>query len=372
MDVKKYNRIKLWTSISNSVLFFIVTLIFITQGFGKYIESLILPNIKSEYLAFIVFVFVYSIITSLFTFPLSFYSSYILEHKYKLSNQSLSKYFIDKIKSQIISIIIAIPVLILFYYLMKNYPETWWLFFSAAMFFISVVLAQLFPILIFPLFFKLKPIDDESLINVIKDLAEQTNFKFSNIYSFDLSSKTKKANAALTGLGKTKKIILGDTLLNLLSVDEIKTVLAHEIGHYKLNHIPKNILFSTVISFITFYLIAELYKNSLSFFGFESITQISAFPLLIIWGAIVGLFITPISNIISRKFEYEADNYAIQVTNMPESFKSALTKLFDKNLADKEPHPFVEWYFYSHPSYNKRLRNIDNTLTILNPQEQLN
>ena len=225
MDVKKYNRIKLLLGISSSAVFFIIILLIVLTGFGIELEKWLSGFVESNYLKFILFVFILSIISSLFSTPINFYSSYILEHKYNLSNQSLRDYLIDRIKSLLISILIGIPVLLIFYYLLQNFPDNWWLFFSATMFLFSVVLAQLFPILIFPLFFKLKPIENEELIKEIKDLAERNNFKFSKIYSFDLSSKTKKANAALTGIGKTKKIILGDTLLNLLSVDEIKTVL---------------------------------------------------------------------------------------------------------------------------------------------------
>lgn len=360
MDAKKYNRIKLWLDISGSVLFFVLLILIVLIDFSKSLENWLASFVNSDYLRFVLFVIIISVLLSALTSPLNFYSGFILEHKYQLSNQTFRKYLIDKIKSLVISLLIGIPVLLLFYYLLKNFPDNWWLFFSVAMFFISVVLAQIFPILIFPLFFKLKPLEDEYLVNELKDLADKNEFKFSKIYSFDLSSKTKKANAALTGLGKTKKIILGDTLLNLFSIDEIKTVLAHEIGHYKLKHIPKNLLYGTAQSFLIFYLIAILYKNSLVFLGYNSVSQISAFPILIIWGFLIGILITPISNYLSRKFEYEADKFAVKATQLPEAFKSALTKLFEKNLADKDPHPFVEWYFYSHPSYKKRIKSIDN------------
>jgi len=359
MDAKKYNKIKLWLEISSSVLFFVLLLLVVLTDFSKSLETWLASFINSDYLRFVLFVIILSVLISTLTSPLNFYSGFILEHKYNLSNQTFGKYLIDKVKSLIVSLLIGIPVLLLFYYLIKNFPDNWWLFFSLAMFFISVVLAQIFPILIFPLFFKLKPIEDEFLVNELKDFADKNDFKFSKIYSFDLSSKTKKANAALTGLGKTKKIILGDTLLNFFSVDEIKTVLAHEIGHYKLKHIPKNIIYGTIQSFLIFYIISFLYKISIGYFGFVSISQISAFPILILLGFLVGIIITPISNMLSRKYEYEADEFAVKVTQLPEAFKSALTKLFEKNLADKEPHPFVEWYFYTHPSYKKRMDNID-------------
>jgi STE24 endopeptidase len=181
-----------------------------------------------------------------------------------------------------------------------------------------------------------------------------------NVFTFDMSKNTKKANAAFTGLGKTKRIILGDTLLNNYSKDEIETVIAHELGHYKHKHILKNILYGTVTSFLTFFIISILYKNSLSWFDFENITQISALPLLSLWAMIIGLIQSPIGNILSRKYEYEADRYAVESTLKPESFISTLNKLTDQNLGDREPHPFVECFFYSHPSIRNRVNAIKN------------
>ena len=177
-----------------------------------------------------------------------------------------------------------------------------------------------------------------------------------------MSKNTKKANAAFTGLGKTKRILLGDTLLDNYSEDEIETVIAHELGHYKRKHIIINIFIGTVFSFLTFFLIAQLHNISLSWFGFSEITQISSLPLLFLWGAIIGLVQTPISNYISRKFEYEADNYAVIATNKKEAFIQTLEKLTDQNLGDREPNPFVEWFFYSHPS----IKNRTNNLSVLN------
>jgi STE24 endopeptidase len=173
-----------------------------------------------------------------------------------------------------------------------------------------------------------------------------------------MSKDTKKANAAFTGLGKTKRIILGDTLLDNYTEDEIETVIAHELGHYKRKHIIKNIIIGTISSFLLFFLISHLHRLSLPWFGFIDIKQIASFPLMILWASVIGLVQTPISNYISRKFEYEADDYAIKSTGKQEAFINTLEKLTDQNLGDKEPHPFVEWFFYSHPSIKRRVSNI--------------
>jgi STE24 endopeptidase len=174
-----------------------------------------------------------------------------------------------------------------------------------------------------------------------------------------MSKNTKKANAAFTGLGKTKRIILGDTLLDNYNIEEIETVIAHELGHYKKKHIVKNIFIGTASSFITLFVIALLYQNSLSWFGFYSITQVAALPLLALWSTLIGIIQSPLGNILSRKFEYEADEYAIVETKNPFAFVMTLEKLTDQNLGDKEPHPFVEWFFYSHPSIKNRVSAIE-------------
>ncbi|MEN8194404.1 MAG: M48 family metallopeptidase, partial [Bacteroidota bacterium] len=212
--------------------------------------------------------------------------------------------------------------------------------------------------IILPIFYKVTPLENEEVKDRVLRLAADVKMKVENVFQFDMSKNTKKANAAFTGLGRTKRIILGDTLLENYTEDEIETVLAHEFGHYKHKHIIKNLIIGTLSSFITFYLIAVLYALSLSWFGFEEITQISALPILSVWAMLIGLITTPLSNMISRKFEYQADEYAIQVTDKSDAFINTLEKLTDQNLGDKEPHPFVEWFFYSHPSIGRRKKRI--------------
>lgn len=255
--------------------------------------------------------------------------------------------------------VIGLPILLLFFWVLNYFGSIWWLPFAILMFLISVVLAQLVPIIIIPLFYKVTPLDDGELKEIIVKRAKEAGMKVNNVYKFNMSKNTKKANAAFTGLGKTKRIILGDTLLEGYSNDQIETVMAHELGHFKYKHITKNLIIGTVFSFLTFYLMAITYKFSLPFFGFSEITQIAALPLLTIWAMIIGLIQQPISNVISRKFEYQADEYAVQTTNKKEAFLSTLEKLTDQNMGDREPHPFVEWFFYSHPSIKNRSEHIN-------------
>ncbi len=359
MDSKRYNNIKLAVGITESVLTFILIYIFVISGLSLSLVAYLSTFISNNYLQFLCFASITAAIMGIIFLPFSYYSGFYLEHKYKLSNQTFLKWVWENLKGMLVSAIIGLPLLLFFFYVINKYGELWWLPLAIGLFFFSVILARLVPIVILPIFYKVTPLENENLRNTIENLAAKAGMKVQNIYSFNMSKNTKKANAAFTGLGKTKRILLGDTLLQGYSEDEVETVIAHELGHYKKKHIIKNLLIGTFTSFFTLFVIASLYKLSLSWFGFTRIEQIAALPILSLWGMVVGLFLSPLTNIISRKFEYEADEYAVVSTNKVPAFISVLEKLTEQNLGDKNPHPFVEWFFYSHPSISKRILAIN-------------
>lgn len=352
---KKYSNIKLGFGIFESAASFMLVALFLWMGISSLLENYLKNFTGNDYLLLISFVLCAGIPLSIIFWPLNYYTDFYLEHKYNLSNQTFIKWIWEGVKETLVGGAIGFPLLLLFYWVIKTFGIMWWLPFGVMMFIISVVLAQVVPILILPIFYKVTPIENENLKERILRLSGDAGLKVENVFKFDMSKNTKKANAAFTGLGKTKRILLGDTLLDNYTNDEIETVIAHELGHYKKKHIIKNILIGTISSFLIFYLIAQLHQISLSWFGFSGITQIASLPLLMLWGALIGLIQQPITNWISRKFEYEADSYAIDATGKKEAFASTLEKLTTQNLSDQEPHPFVEWFFYSHPSVKKRI-----------------
>ncbi len=359
MDSKRYNNIKLAAGIAEGILTFIIFLVFIASGLSVRLESLLTGSGLNSYLVFILFVLVSGFALGTILFPLKYFKDFYLEHKYNLSNQTFLKWILEDLKALGVSLVIGIPLLLAFYYLLNVFGQLWWLPFAILVFIVSVILARVVPVFILPLFYKITPIDNDDLKDRITKLAADARIRVENVYKFDMSRKTKKANAAFTGLGKSKRILLGDTLLENYTGDEVETIIAHELGHYKKKHIIKNIIIGTFSSFLTLFLISYFYKLSLPWFGFEAITRIAALPLLTLWMMLIGLIQTPLSNILSRKFEYEADEYAINSTGKPSAFKAALQKLTEQNLGDKEPHPFVEWFFYSHPSIKKRISAIE-------------
>lgn len=358
MNAKKYNNIKLFIGISKAVLTFVLILWFLLSGFSSSLVEYLRNYTQNDYLLFVAFVSVTGFAMAVLFFPLNFYSGFILEHKYNLSNQNFWQWAWENIKSTIVGGIIGLPLLMIFYYSLRTYGDYWWIPFTIILFIVSVVLAKFLPVIILPLFYKIKPLENEELKQKVKTLARNAGMKLENLYQFNMSKNTKKANAMFTGLGKTKKIILGDTLLEKFNDDEIETVIAHELGHYKHKHIIKNLITGAVSSFLTFYLMAYFYEMSLPWFGFSEISQIDAIPLLSLWAMLTGLILEPLTNIISRKFEYEADRYAVVSTHKKEAFIRALEKLTEQNLSDKDPHPFVEWFFYSHPSVKNRIKNL--------------
>ncbi len=352
---KRYAKTHQILSVIETIIFFVIILILLFTGLSKRIESIAYDYTSNNYFALLIFFGIIGIAEGLITFPLGFYSDYLLEHKYNLSNQTLSGYFKEKLKGFLLGMILGIPLMFAFYYILQVYGSNWWIALGVFMFFISIILGRLAPTLIMPLFYKFKPIENESLKNKILELCKKTGIHIKGIFTFNMSKNTKKANAAFTGMGKSKRIILGDTLIENFSEDEIETVFAHEMGHYTKKHILKLMVVSTILTFAGLFITAQLYESSLSYFGFTNISEIAALPLLFLYLSLYSLIISPISNIQSRKYEWEADTFALDTTKDKISFISAMEKLADQNLADKTPNKIVEFLFHSHPSIKKRI-----------------
>ncbi|MCI0708349.1 MAG: M48 family metallopeptidase [Ignavibacteriae bacterium] len=358
-QAKEYSKKKIWLGITGTVFFFAFTLAVLAAGFSVSMEEFVRGFSSNDYIILLLFVAVFGLAEAIISFPLKYYSGFYLEHKYNLSNQTFLKWIWEGLKSTLVGSLIGTPVLLAFYYCIKNFQELWWLPVGGVLFFFSVVLARLSPTLIFPLFYKFKPIEDGGLKSKIIALCEKVGMRVEGVFVFNLSKNTKKANAAFAGIGKSKRIILGDTLVANFTDEEIETVFAHELGHYKLKHIRTMMVIGTISTFLGLYLTAALYQTSLAWFGFSSLDQIAALPLLTLWLGVYSLVTSPLSNAMSRKHERQADRYAVELTSNKQAFSNALLKLAKTNLADTSPHPLVEFLFYSHPSIEKRVRFVE-------------
>ena len=357
--VKTYNRTKLTVSLLGTVLSFLLAFVVVVAGFSQTVASFAVSFSSNQYVGFLVFAAILGIMEIVVSFPLKFYSSYCLEHSYSLSNQSFVRWLWEQMKALLVGVPLVIPLLLIFFYSLKSFGDAWWLLVGVVMFFFTTILARLAPKFIFPLFYKFTPLERAELKERIKRLCSEAGFHVDGVFSFNMSKNTKKANAGFTGLGKTKRVIIGDTLLEKFSEDEIEAVLAHELGHYRHGHIWKGILLGTVTTFLGLFITGRLYQASLPLFGFERIDELAALPLLGLWLGFFGLVTSPIMNLVSRRHEYEADRYAVKQSEDPSAFVGALKKLAEMNLADTAPNKVVEFLFYSHPSIEKRIKSAE-------------
>jgi STE24 endopeptidase len=351
---KKYSKIKLTVGITEGIVSFIILFLFIALGYSKKLELLVYGYTSNPYIALLYFGLIIGIVSSVISFPIDYFFGFRLEHKFGLSNLTFGGWILEKLKAALVGGVIAAPIAFLFYWLISSY-EYWWFYLGCIVFVYSVLLAKIAPVVIMPLFYKFKPIENEILKEKLLKLCDEAGFKVSGVYTFNMSKTTKKANAAFTGLGKSKRIILGDTLIENFTEDEIETVFAHELGHYKKGHIKKNILFSIFGTFIGLFIMAQIYGYLIPKFGFQNPWDIGALPLLALIAGVWSFLTSPLGAGLSRKFEYEADRFAIDMTKNYNAFKSTMEKLVDQNLSNDEPNKLVEFWSHSHPSVKKRL-----------------
>ncbi|MCK9595060.1 MAG: M48 family metallopeptidase [Candidatus Omnitrophica bacterium] len=351
----RYSSIKYCLAISQTVFFLLLLVLFIWSGASRALAADIAKLRLSGYLTLPVYLFAVSLAYSILSFPITFYQGFIIEHQFGLSRQGIGPWFIDQIKSGAIAYLFAVLLLGLFYFIVGRNPGQWWWIVSIAWFFFNVILARLAPVLIIPLFFKCTKLADEGLRQRIIKLAASMKICLLDVFEINLSKKTVKANAGLTGWGKSRRVILADTLKADYTADEIEVILAHEFSHYKLKHMIKLILLNSAATLLGFYLIFKTGSWALSASGLGSWLDIQAMPLIFVYFTVFSLFTQPCENYFSRRFERQADSMALQYTGMNEAFISAMDKLGRQNLADRDPRPLIKFFFFDHPPISERI-----------------
>jgi STE24 endopeptidase len=293
------------------------------------------------------------------TLPLDLYSGYILPRRYGLLTQSFGGWTADTLKNIGLEVALGLVGVELLYWLLRTFPEWWWVIMSALLWLFTVALAQLAPVLIMPLFYKFRPLDDPDLVARLTALAEQAGARVRGVYLMDMSSKTTTANAMLVGLGRTRRIILGDTLLRDYTPEEIETVLAHELAHHVHNDLLKGLAEEAVLIPLSMWLASLFLVWGVSAFGFRGVDDVAALPLFIVAITIFGLITMPAGNYLTRRMERAADRYALDTTHNNAAFRSVMLKLADQNLSDADPPAWVRFLFYSHPPASERVRMAD-------------
>jgi STE24 endopeptidase len=356
-QAKEYGRIKrrmMLVDLFLSGLYMIAWLFF---GWSKVLRDWISQYTTNEWLVVLLFVIIFGGILFIIDLPLSFYQGYVLPHRYNLSNQKFLDWIKDEIKGIFVGGVIGLFVLEIIYVILRAYPTTWWLWAAGILLVFNVILANIAPTLIMPLFNKFIPLGEEhaELADRLLQLAKRSGTYVRGVFKFDMSKRTKQANAGLTGLGNTRRIILGDTLLTEFTTDEIETVMAHELGHQVNKDIPLGILFGSFITLVGLYIASVGLNWGVEYFNFTGPADIAAFPLFVLVLGLFGLLTMPLENGFSRWRERRADEYALTLTHNGVAYASALKRLANQNLADAEPEAWVEWLLYSHPALGKRI-----------------
>ena len=300
---------------------------------------------------------VVTLVLSIPDMPFDWYSTFKLEEKYGFNKSTLGLWISDKVKGTLIGFVIGYPLICLLLKLVDWLGSSWWIWGFVVIFVFQLAMMVLYPKLIMPLFNKLEPLEPGDLKNQLMDLSDSSGFAAKTIEVMDGSKRSGHSNAFFTGFGKFRRIVLFDTLMEQLETNELKAVLAHEIGHYKRGHVPKMVAMSAVGMLVAFWAIAFLAKSSWFYigFGFEGVASIApAFLLFSIMSGLITSWLTPVFSILSRKHEYEADAFARDSMGEYHSLIGALRKLNEKNLSNLTPHPIYSAFYYSHPTLLER------------------
>src|SRR5438105_3435290 len=356
-EVRKYNRIRRWLGIIEFLLGLALLLVFLLTGWTGWLRDLAYASAFQSYtLAVFLYVGLLVLISKVLGLGLDYYSFY-LEHRYQLSNQKLRAWVWDETKGLLVTAVLAAALVELLYFIIRQFPEHWWIVAWLGFLGVTVLLAQIAPVVLFPIFYKFEPLQDEELKLRLVRLGERAGTRVRGVYKWHLSEKSKKANAALTGLGSTRRSILADTLVDNYTGDEIEAVLAHELGHHVHKHIMKSIVVqagTTLLGFwaanwVLHYAVDRLHM-------FETLSDFANLPLLVLVTTLLSFVLLPALNAYSRFNERQADRYAFQSIARVGPFISSMNKLADQNLAERAPSRWVEWFFHSHPAISKRVK----------------
>jgi STE24 endopeptidase len=355
----KYQRAK------NTLFFFdqgygiLFLALFLFLGISAFLRRQIERITKKQFWVVAFYTLMFLIIAFIVGFPTSYYG-FSLEHKFELSNQTFFQWFGEELLALLVMAIIALIAVEGIYLALRKAPRTWWIYMSVVFIGFAVVLVNLAPVLIMPLFNVYTPLPEGELRERLVSLSHRADVEVEDIFTVDMSKQTRKANAMFTGLGNTKRIVLGDNLVKEFTTDQVEVVIAHEMGHNLMHHIWQGILFSALMAAIGFLIIhlsgpkiINKWRNRLRI---DSMADVAGLPLILLIFSLYGLVTMPIFPAVSRHMERQADRFALDMTHNKEAFISAMDELAYMNLSDPNPSPIIEFLLYDHPPISKRIK----------------
>jgi STE24 endopeptidase len=319
------------------------------------LASLVAPEGWLRGLSVVVYVVLLTLLNEVGSVPLAFYGGFVLERRYGLSKQPIRTWAIDQVKSLALGLVLGVLAASILYFFIHRFPDAWWLPSAVVFAELIVGLANLAPLLLLPLFYSVKPLARESLRTRLVALGERAGARVLDAYEWGLGEKTSKANAALTGIGSSRRILVSDTMLEQYSDDEIEVVLAHELGHHVHGDIWKGLAFETGLILAGFLAASWMLQLTAPFAGLRNVSDIAGLPILLLAAGAVSLVMVPAAHAMSRAHERRADRFAISLTKNAPAFVSAMRRLAAQNLAEDEPSTLVQWLFYSHPPIRERI-----------------
>ncbi|PYX78802.1 MAG: hypothetical protein DMG70_30295 [Acidobacteria bacterium] len=355
-EARHYNRMRRWLGIADFLLGLAFLLVLLITGWTGTLRDLAYWAAHQNYsIAVFFYIFMLLLISKILGFGLDYYG-FRLEHRYQLSNQKLHSWLWDELKGWVVGLVLATVLVEILYFTIRQSPQNWWLIAWLVFIALFIFFAQIAPIIFLPLFYKFEPLENEELKERLLLLSERAGTRVRGVYEWKLSEKSKKANAALTGLGATRRILLADTLLQNYSNDEIEAVLAHELGHHVHKHIVKSLAVQALVTFVGFW-VGDLALNyAVEQHGmFVTLSDFANLPLLVLVSTLLSFLLMPVLNAYSRHNERQADRYCFESIASVTPFISSMNKLADQNLAERAPSEWVEWFFHSHPAITKRV-----------------
>jgi STE24 endopeptidase len=352
---RKYLYSGLLVSVSRGVILLVLTLLALGLRLSIGLEDWVRSYVSDPSLIVALYALTgYGLFWAV-SLPFDYYKGYVLEHKFGLSTESPGRWFLDDVKIAFLALLMVLAFVVGVYNFMRLSPSNWWLFTWLVSALFIAVFMYVAPVLIMPLFYKFPKLKDEELLNSLARLANKAGIPVIGVFEMKAGAKTKKATAALTGVGRTRRMLLSDTFLSRFSKDETESVMGHEIGHHVYGHIWKFTMLIAAIFLLMLFIANQILQAGSGLFGVQHSDSVASLPLLALTLGLLYAGVSPLLNTISRWAEGQCDQYELDLVEKPSDYISAMRKLCDQNLRYAYPNRFIEFVFYDHPSGKKRI-----------------
>jgi STE24 endopeptidase len=358
---QKYTRENTSFGLIQSTFHLAVMIPFILLGGFNFIDQLVRGFQFSSIVTGLFYMLILIVFESLLGLPFSIYDTFVIEEKYGFNKTTPKTFIIDLVKSFILLVVVGGPILAVILWFFEKTGALAPLYIWGVVTVFQVFTAFIAPVVIFPIFNKFSPLEDGELKTAIENYAREHDFQMKGVYKMDGSKRTTRANAAFTGFGKSRRIILYDTLIENHTVDELTAILAHEMGHYKLGHIIKNMILAFLEAGLMLFILSLFIDNPALFAAFK-MEEVSVYAGLIFFGFLyspISMILSIVTNIFSRKMEYAADRFAVTTTGKHEALAAGLKRLSVDTLSNLTPHPLKVFFYYGHPPILERIKTIE-------------